>query len=281
MEQTDWIGIARILDEIGSVGSTNRKQIILRANLNKEDLLILLQMAYNPYWKYNITRIEEDNIECYTQQDGSAANPDMDDLVDLLVRLEARTLSGNEALREVTLWHNTFPINFRPYFLGILNKDLRIGLAVGLINKVIPDHIPQFKLGLCERYKKFSNSHFTSDVYIHEPKKDGVRALTFTSEQKIKARSGIPYENYPHILEELKGRSELDYFVLDGEMKDAVFNKTMNNARRVHGDTTNQSIYSVWDIMPESQFYAEKCQVPLIDRKLKLITALYNYSISK
>ena len=34
--ETDWIKIARIFDEIGVVGSTNRKQIILKENLTDD-----------------------------------------------------------------------------------------------------------------------------------------------------------------------------------------------------------------------------------------------------
>lgn len=277
---TDWIGLADILLKLSQVSSTSVKKELLRLN-ESEDLKLIFRLCYDPYIKFNVTRV----IISGTVDPHFDGLYNIDNLLNDLDKLVQREITGNAALLHVEQIYVNLPESFKPYLEKILQKDLKIGVATGLINSVWPDWIPEFKIGLCERFKKIKTSNIEYPVLV-EPKIDGVRALAFiegdfeTKEIKviIKARSGIPFENFKNIekqiLELAKEYPSIINHVLDGEIQDLEFQNTMTNARRVHNVQYDDANFYVWDIIPIDKFDNEEQTEPLSFRKTLLFNAL-------
>lgn len=275
--------VGNVFDAINMASGSNAKKQILN-NLSEQsanNVKIFLTLAYDPYIKFGVTRV----------------NPELSDMLyhelslDLFLsdldRLVERKVTGHAALKFVATLHNSLPPVMSKYLERILKKDLKIGLAEGLINDVFPGLIPEFKLALCERFKKVKDRDKVWPSYM-EPKEDGVRSLIYVypdGETKILARSGIPFENYGHIESEVKVLTEWMRFkpiyakgiVLDGEIKDSVFQNTMSNARRIHNVDCPNAKFFCWDIMPLAEFEEETCTQKLYLRKWDLKDVFIKY----
>lgn len=246
-----------------------------------EDLKLIFRLCYDPYIRFHITRviISERDAPHWVKE-----NYNMDDLVEDLDKLVQREITGNAALEHVENIYWSLPIDFRPYLEKILQKDLKIGAATGLVNGVWPDWIPEFKLGLCERFKKIKTQNIKYPV-IAEPKIDGVRSLAFIDRDDdgllqviIKARSGLIFNNFKNIENSIRELAIQDHRligqILDGEIQDSNFQSTMSNARREHDIQFDNADFYIWDIIPIDQFENEAPTDALNLRKSLLFEVL-------
>ncbi len=110
------------------------------ANFAKKILLY----TYHPLWQYNVT---SDNLK----KKNSLRGKSYKNFFDLLDDLKSRKITGHDAIGAV----NTF-IDGYPYFDElihcIIDKDLKTRAGDKIINKAIPDHIPEFSVALADKY---------------------------------------------------------------------------------------------------------------------------------
>ena len=159
MNESEFESISTILSEISITSGSNRKLELLQENQNNDNLKVFFRLAYDPYIKFNVVKFSKDCLI-----DGSLELNTFDDFLGVLDKLVNREVTGHAAVDLCSLIYKTLPSPFRHFFGGILDKDLRIGVGISKINEVWPGWIPQFRLGLCERYKKFRDNHF-QNVY--------------------------------------------------------------------------------------------------------------------
>ncbi|HLD98197.1 MAG TPA: hypothetical protein VI815_02645 [Candidatus Nanoarchaeia archaeon] len=272
--------IGLVFDDLSKISSTNAKKDLINLYKNDEDLKLIFRFAYDPYIKFYVAK-----VVLISEINACKLLYTVDDLMDQLQPLHDRVITGNQAREHVENIYTGLPFEFRPYLEKILKKDLKIGVGIGLINDIWPDWIPEFKLGLCERFKKVKPKF----PLLIEPKIDGVRALIFINPDgniEIKARSGIPYTNFKVIEQETRTLWESFYdrekefykngVVLDGEIQDKTFNGIMNNARRIHDVQCDEAVFKLWDILPLEEFLEEKCTHKLKDRKNRLNEFLFD-----
>jgi len=266
---TNWNKIAEIFDEILKTSSTNAKKDILRKHKDFEDFKIILHLTYNPYIRFHITRVVPDASTLFrVPQDHDYT---MEHFLDDLEKVSERQITGDNAIEWISQIYRTLPYSFQPYLEKILKKDLKIGCATGLINDVFPGWIPEFKLPLCERWNKVYKK--LSFPYICEPKIDGVRSLLHLDKDgntSIYARSGIKFEGFKHIEDEIQQYQEFNGYVFDGEIKDETFQKTMNSARSLKGDEFGNAKFYIWDIISENEFFNQEKTSSLESRKIFL-----------
>lgn len=144
--------------------STMGKEKIL-SDLSKSVMFRrVLQYTYNPYTRFHIRKIPDDI------QGTGIKELDLDTWT-LLNQLALRKITGTTA-RETLFEH----IESRTYHAGyilklIIRKDIKAGIAVKTINKVMPKLIPVFDCQLVEDWEE----HRVEYPILISPKLDGVR----------------------------------------------------------------------------------------------------------
>lgn len=260
MEALELSIIAEQLNKIKNTSGTNDKLTLLES-FDSPSLRNILLLAYDPYTKFNVVKLDESIIKDleneYSNEHIEYLN--VTQLRDYLIEyLADRKVTGTAALVLACELYVLTPDNFKPYFLGILEKDLKIGIGEKSINKVFYGLIPTFEVPLCERFKKIKIQNLKYPLFV-EPKKDGIRTIAKiwptdgTYSVELYARSGIKFEGFTDIENELLKlaiHNELDHsIVMDGEIKDVAFQQTMANARRIHNQDTSNARYTIWDTL--------------------------------
>lgn len=282
----DFEKIASILNELNSDNSRNFKKDLLLKHKDDNQLALIFRLAYDPYIKFNVARVVlfEPNAPHWVD-----STYDFNKFLNDLDKLIQREITGNLALEHVENIYYNLSLSFQPYLEKILQKDLKIGVSTATINEIWPEWIPEFKLGLCERWKKVKSIKYP---LLAERKIDGVRVIAFVDlslkSVKMLSRSGIPYNNFKKIEWDLLSSSYGSiYFdrermnrvgiVLDGEIIDEDFQGIMNNARRLYDVDCNSAIFHIWDMVYGDEFFDENCSMKLIDRKAGLDLVLFPY----
>jgi len=290
MEENEFVLVAAILDYLEMNSGRNVKISILEEHKDNEALKTIFTLAYNPYIKFNVARVDTSFNKFLSRTDDGEIYT-INSLVTDLNMLVKREITGHDALHWVHSIYKTLPVSFQPYLEKILQKDLKIGVSTQTINKVWPDLIPEFKLGLCERWKKVNLNRDLNFPMYAEPKIDGVRVLAFVyplqNKVEMMARSGIKYDNFKLIEKELlqcditvngsPGKDGKPY-VLDGEIIDEDFTGIMNSARRKYDVDCDNAIFHIWDMLDAEEFLNETCTHIQEDRKRYLDLLLHPHN---
>jgi len=246
------------------------KQALEAANIGAKDadeFLIMAWYALNPFNVYNTKKVPE-TIAVNTN------TATIKDFVTLLQALQAREFTGNAAVAELErasmdytsdLWNNLL----RPVIL----KDLRVGATISSFNKVLKGtkyEIPIFESQLATDSAKHPKK--VSGKKILEPKLDGIRCLaivdiSFPEKTKVQlfSRNGKPFNNFPHIEDQLTEcvklytnspwtENRITKFVLDGEIISENFQALMKQAQRKSDIDTANAVFTIFDIIPLDKF---------------------------
>jgi len=113
-----------------------------------------LSYIYNPHQKFNITA-----KNCIKLKDklSSTDAPSDSDLFAFLDKLVDGSLSGHDAIIEVSKWINKYP-EHEDLIYRIVDKDLKCSMGVSVINSAFPDLIPEFKVALADKYNDKTKS---------------------------------------------------------------------------------------------------------------------------
>ena len=105
----------------------------------------ILLFTYHPLWQYNVT---SDNLKKKSHLRGEK----YDNIFDLLVDLRERSITGHDAIGAVNSFIEHYP-DYEELILCVLDKDLKTRAGDKIINKAIPDWIPEFSVALAEKYE--------------------------------------------------------------------------------------------------------------------------------
>lgn len=199
-----------MVKHLEAYSSTEIKKAVLK---NYPDMSELLKIIYDPLFTFNITGKRIQNLE-YTPK----IIKDYTCIVDLLKDLNNRVYTGEDAIN--ACW--SFMQKNEPYedlIIKILNKDLECGINVKTINKVFNKLIPEFNVPLAHDWK--SELTFFSNTWYYSRKLDGLRLLTFITEDEIKFFTRNGHEVFT--LDVLKQHIQNNYYgskpiILDGEL---------------------------------------------------------------
>jgi len=205
---------------------------------------------------------------------------------DVLRRLEARTLTGNE-MRDVIqdLCDRSKMEHWNDWYRRILIKDLRCGVTHKTINKHSKMKVPVFECMLADDSKKHEKK-MAGTVYV-EPKLDGVRVITICDvdkdEVKMFSRNGKELSNFPKILQQFDSMMDqmAESMVFDGEVMSDDFQTLMREIHRKGGAKTDDAVLNIFDVIPLWAFKEGGYSASLQKRKEMMDEYEYPSNISK
>ncbi len=216
--------------------------------------------ACNPYYVFGVKKVPE------TQGLINQPNPWSAFWI-MCQDLRQRRLTGHAARDAIQAMSEQFDTaEWNGLARRVLIKDLRCGITERTLNKILADtewQIPVFECQLATDSEKHSGK-MTGTKRI-EQKLDGVRVLAVMTKTttNLYSRNGKPFENFPHIVEQLdqiKNKFAKLFsaypggVVLDGEIIGESFQALMKQAQRKSDVSTDNMVYSVFDIVPMVDF---------------------------
>lgn len=279
------------LDKIIQIRNTkglNFKMYRLRALANDDIFKKILLYTYNPFFLYHIAIIppyEKSQDNTFT----------LDDMFTLLDNLKSRKITGNTAKDYVSNSMSMMDDGLCELFKLILTRDLKMGINVTSINKIIPNLIPSFNVMLADSGKTAREMCRESSWLYIQKKSDGKRCITIVKDDLIEffARSGKEIETLNDHTPLIDNLSELRKtvfkydFVLDGELviinkdgsdADRQYSNSLINKKSLTKDEIEQFTYIVWDILPLNEFEHDSNKTQYEQRFNTLTSGINNES---
>lgn len=263
--------VTNVLEKIGDTSSTLEKCIVLKEH-DSELLRRVLEAAYNPYITYGVVNVDMPANTQLPHRDDEV----IDQFLYVLQDLATRSQTGSQA-REAVVAVLTFASErARKVCLGILEKNLRIGIAEGLINKTFPKLIPKFAVMLAEPFTEEDLGRWETVEVIIEPKIDGIRMISIIDGKSISlfSRNGQTLRRFLPVLElELQS---LSTGVYDGELTGPSYRALMTQVHRKEDDpkaaNLEDVVYQIFDFVELGEWRSGSPSTPLRERRTFLKT---------
>jgi len=216
----------------------------------------ILLYTYHPTWQYNVT---SDNLKKkkYLKSKNSYKN-----IFDLLNDLKTRKITGHDAITAVNSFVDTHP-EHEELIHCIIDKDLKTRAGDKIINKAIPNHIPEFSVALADKYEPklvdWKDSWFVSR------KLDGLRLISVVDENgnsSFFSRTGKVFDTLDIVSGGIKALG-ITNVVFDGELclvddnGNEDFQGIMKEIRKKDHTIPNPS-YKIFDMISHDEFYSKK-----------------------
>jgi ATP-dependent DNA ligase len=260
-----------IIDQLAATTKTTEKLEILSNHINNDTLKAVFYYAYNPRIKYWIKKRIDFN---------SSESPELT-LINVLSLVEthisSRVVAGQRAISFVQDLLSRTDSRNAEILLRVIERDLKCGVNVKLINKVWNNLIPEYPVLLCSKYNEKTKKNIKYPA-IFQLKSDGGRInLEFDDGKFVSAttRNGNVLD-FTHFDDLMISCSER--IILDGELLWRYPNgktaprKVSNGyvTKAVRGTITPEEakgLYvNVWDYIPYDDFLNEKCEIPYLTR---------------
>ena len=233
----------------------------------------VLFWAYNPYKQFHVGVA---NLK--KRSDLVADTCSYDNLFDLLAALDARDITGHEALSETNAFIRDNP-DIEDLIHLILDRNLKIRASEKLINRACDNLIPTFDVALANTYdeKTAKKVNLRDQTWMVSRKLDGVRCLVVVDENGAAtsfSRSGKQFETLRKVEEEIEAL-DIRNVVFDGEMcsVDAEgnedFQRMMKEIRR-KDHTVENGLYQAFDMIDLADFQSGVSEDTLLTRLSRL-----------
>ena len=255
-----------LFEAIGSTASRLEKEGYIKKGMNNPAFRELVEATYNPFKVYNIKKVPPVPFNVTYVIDVN-----YDAFLELLGRLQARDVTGNEALENLAEFLSRCDSTEIKWYSKVLQKDLKIGMTDKSVNKVEKGFIPTFDCMLAHPFKKFPK-RFTEDRKL-----DGYRCLGFHYDNdtvELYTRNGHLILGYTGIEHELQVRTAKG-FVYDGEImaRDGSFNSTQKDVFKL-GKKDKDGVLNIFDMVPVIEFRAGKGTQPLYRRQRSMTVSI-------
>lgn len=210
-----WQKIQEFVDKLTVCLSVNSK--IDTIKLYKDDYLItkLLKYTYSPFRHYYLSSAAIIN--------NNSVNPELGytDLFELLDALSSRTIMGHDAIKYVKGYVSCIAEGHKYLFYRVLDKNLKARVGGSLINKAIPNCVPDFKVALANPYdNQKSKVSFLKQPWFVSQKLDGVRCLAIVDKYgqcQLYSRQGKIFNTLDAVKQNIESLGVSDV-VFDGEV---------------------------------------------------------------
>ena len=269
----------KIIQELEADNSRLKKEAIIRRESDADNIRFFngVGMALDGFRTFGIQKVP------VAKKDGPGITQSEFD--DILRRLEARNLTGNEMRDDIQdLCDKSKMEEWNDWYRRILIKDLRCGVTHKTINKHSSLKVPVFECMLADDSKKHEKK-MTGEVYV-EPKLDGVRVITICDvdkdEVKMFSRNGKELNNFPKIFEQFDSMLDqmAESMVFDGEIMSDDFQTLMREIHRKGGAKTDDAVLNVFDCLTLEEFKEGGSGDELIKRKENLLSYKYGPNVS-
>lgn len=268
--------ITNIFNQLTATNSTKDKQAILEANKNDNLLKALLEANLNPYRLFQFNK-----MPCTFDEQlivpSMSAKPASALFLELLNKLEARTVTGNAAKEAVTEVFRYFTKEEFELYTKILLKS-SIGIGSTPTNKVWPKLIPEFDVMLApSELPNLTNLQYP--MYL-QPKYDGFRCVYYNG--KLYTRTGLPFANV-NLTTHFSKLFETSENVLDGElyMHGKPFNEVSKILNADDKPIPADMKFYVYDCIPIKDWELQKTNMTYTDRLKLMRTVLANINDRK
>jgi DNA ligase-1 len=252
-----------MVSDLRATSSTLDKQTIIEdycnhsseaANFAKKILLY----TYHPLWQYNVT---SDNLK----KKSSLRGKNYKSFFDLLDDLKGRAITGHDAIGAVHTFidSQSNKNNIEELIYCIIDKDLKTRAGDKIINKAIPDHIPEFSVALADKFDP--NIVDWNDGWFVSRKLDGLRLIAIVDNNgnsSFYSRTGKSFDTLDIVAGGIRDLG-IKNVVFDGELcliddnGNEDFQGIMKEIRKKDHTLQNPS-YKVFDMISHDEFYSKK-----------------------
>jgi DNA ligase-1 len=217
----------------------------------------ILLYTYHPLWQYNVT---SDNLK--KKNHLVARKNEYKNFFDLLDALKSRQITGHDAISAV----NSFIEHYSEYeelIHCIIDKDLKTRAGDKIINKAIPDHIPEFSVALADKYEP-KLVDWKDEWYVSR-KIDGARCIGIVDsngDTTFYSRTGKEFDTLAVVRGGIKALNITDV-VFDGELclvdddGNEDFQGVMKQLKKKDHTIPNPS-FKIFDMLTHDEFYSKK-----------------------
>jgi DNA ligase-1 len=217
----------------------------------------ILLYTYHPLWQYNVT---SDNLK--KKNHLVARKNEYKSFFDLLDALKSRKITGHDAIAAV----NSFIEHHSEYeelIHCIIDKDLKTRAGDKIINKAIPDHIPEFSVALADKYEP-KLVDWKDEWYVSR-KIDGARCIAIVDnngDTTFYSRTGKEFDTLGVVRNGIKNLGVADV-VFDGELclvdedGNEDFQGVMKQLKKKDHTIPNPS-FKIFDMITHDEFYSKK-----------------------
>ena len=215
----------------------------------------ILLYTYHPLWQYNVT---SDNLKKKSHLDGQKYY----DIFLLLNDLRDRVITGHDAIGAVNAFVDVYP-DYEELIHCIIDKDLKTRAGDKIINKAIPDHIPEFSVALADKYEPKLVDW--KDGWYVSRKIDGARCVAIVDSNGdaiFYSRTGKEFDTLGIVSDGIKALG-ITNVVFDGELclvdddGNEDFQGVMKELRKKDHTIPNPS-YKIFDMITHDEFYSQK-----------------------
>jgi DNA ligase-1 len=217
----------------------------------------ILLYTYHPLWQYNVT---SDNLK--KKNHLVARKNEYKNFFDLLDALKSRKITGHDAIAAVNSFIEHYSI-YEELIHCIIDKDLKTRAGDKIINKAIPDHIPEFSVALADKYE--SKLVDWKDGWYVSRKIDGARCIGIVDsngDTTFYSRTGKEFDTLGIVRDGIKALG-VSNVVFDGELclvdddGNEDFQGVMKQLKKKDHTIPNPS-YKIFDMISHDEFYSKK-----------------------
>ncbi len=215
----------------------------------------ILLYTYHPLWQYNVT---SDNLKKKSHLRGK----DFGDIFFLLNALKDRQVTGHDAIGAVNSFIDQYP-EYEELIHCIIDKDLKTRAGDKIINKAIPDHIPEFSVALADKYEPKLVDW--KDGWYVSRKLDGVRCIAIVDSDgnvSFYSRTGKSFDTLNVVADGIIALG-IKNVIFDGELclvdedGNEDFQGIMKQLKKKDHTIPNPS-YKIFDMISHDEFYNKK-----------------------
>jgi DNA ligase-1 len=259
----DFDYVQNMVTALRNTSSTKDKEDIIKINcgiFNNPSAIFakkILLYTYHPLWQYNVT---SDNLKKKNYL--IARKNEYNNFFDLLDALKSRKITGHDAIAAVNSFieHND---EYEELIHCIIDKDLKTRAGDKIINKAIPDHIPEFSVALADKYEPKLVDW--KDGWYVSRKIDGARCIAIVDnngDTTFYSRTGKEFDTLDIVRGGIKALGVSDV-VFDGELclvdddGNEDFQGVMKQLKKKDHTIPNPS-FKIFDMITHDEFYSKK-----------------------
>lgn len=274
------MSILQILDQIDSSSKRSHKLSLIEQHKHNQIFMRVVKLALDPYINFFIKKIPS-----YS----ASASQSLEWALDQLEKLSSRQLTGHAGIDHLSFVLSSLNQDDATVVSRIICKDLRCGMADGIVNAVVKDFIPTYPCLLARPYDEKNIKNITFPA-ISQLKADGLRVNFHISGNSVYicGRSGREIDLLGAMdADSIKLASNFDGpVVIDGELV-VVDEDNVVMSRKVGNGIINKAIKGtisakeaamvrakVWDVIPADEFKAGISKKQYKDRFEQISSAI-------
>jgi len=284
------MSILHILEEINADTGKLYKQALVEQHKSNPLFMRVVKLALDPYVNFYIRKIPDYTFKFLIPGE---AHRSLEWALNELTKLSDRELTGGAGIEHLRDILSSLDIADATVIERIIGKDLRCGMADGIVNAAVKNFIPSYPCLLARPYDEKNIKNITYPAYS-ELKADGLRANVMVKDRKVTTcgRSGRDIDllgELDTIAILLAAEYGCDMFfdgefvvvdanenIIDRKTGNGIINKAIKGT--ISQEEASKIRFQVWDAFPLNEFFAGKSKQAYNLRFERLIKSLHSIS---